>query len=310
MAKIFDNTLTSSTGAQLHVQICKTKKPAKAIIQINHGLTEHSGRYAEFMKYLAKHGFHSIAHDHRGHGLTKAEQLPIGQFSKRDGARKVIKDVRFVHDYIAHEYPNLPVIGFGHSMGGLIIANFAIQNPNKLTGLAIWNSNFQASRLAVIAKIILFLEAFFKGSDVPSTFMSQITFERWGKSIKDGNSNHAWLTHDQEMIEKIASDELGGWQPSVSMWSDIMDLTARAAQPNALQNLPKDLPINLVAGGQDPATDFGKAIDWFVNELRENGCTNINYQTYRSFRHETLNEIDRLQAMDDFISWANNVVKK
>ena len=151
MAKICEQSLTSTSGAQIHLRTCMSKKTPKGIIQINHGLTEHSGRYEHFMKFLAKHGYHSYAHDHRGHGLTKAENLPLGRFAKRDGARKVIKDVRFIHKKIRSDYEDLPVICFGHSMGGLIAANFAIQNPDAIAGLAIWNSNFKINQFAPLA---------------------------------------------------------------------------------------------------------------------------------------------------------------
>ncbi|MEP2979723.1 MAG: alpha/beta hydrolase [Lentilitoribacter sp.] len=305
MAKIREQSLTSTSGAQIHLRTCLTKKSPKGIIQINHGLTEHSGRYEHFMKFLAKHGYHSYAHDHRGHGLTKAENLPLGRFSKRDGARKVIKDVRFIHDKIRSDHEELPVICFGHSMGGLIAANFATQNPNAITGLAVWNSNFKISQFAPLAKAALYLEAFFKGSDVPSLFMSKLTFETWSKSIKNSKSGFDWLTHDEEMIEKIKNDELGGWQPSNAMWGATLDFMARGANPNAIKSLPKSLPINLVAGGQDPATDHGKAMEWYADLLEYCGQTQIQMTNYPECRHETLNELNRDIAMDDFVKWAD-----
>ena len=51
------------------------------VVQINHGLAEHAARYARFADFLAARGFHVYAHDHRGHGATKAPDAPLGRFA-------------------------------------------------------------------------------------------------------------------------------------------------------------------------------------------------------------------------------------
>ena len=76
--------------------------PARAVVQINHGLAEHAARYARFADFLAARGFHTYAHDHRGHGFTTAPDAPPGRFGTADGGAKVIADVAAVHDLIAH----------------------------------------------------------------------------------------------------------------------------------------------------------------------------------------------------------------
>jgi alpha-beta hydrolase superfamily lysophospholipase len=308
MAKIREQTLASTTGAQIHLRTCLTKKTPKAVIQINHGLTEHSGRYEHFMKFLAKHGYHSYAHDHRGHGLTKAEKLPFGQFSKRDGGRKVIKDVRFINQMIQSAHQDLPIVCFGHSMGGQIATNYVLQNPNSAHALAVWNTNFTISQYASFAKVALFLEAFFKGSDVPSLLMSKMTFEAWSKSIKNSKTGYDWLTHDEEMIEKIANDELGGWPPSIEMWRAILDFILKGANTNAIKALDNSFPIQLVGGEQDPATEFGKAVEWYAELLENCGKTNVQMIYYPDCRHETLNETSRDVAMSDFVDWVDKTV--
>ena len=63
------------------------------------------------------------AHDHRGHGYTKAPDAPQGSFGETDGGAKVIADIGAVHDSIRREHPALPLIIFGHSMGGIIALN-------------------------------------------------------------------------------------------------------------------------------------------------------------------------------------------
>ena len=71
----------SPTGADLCIYEMSAGKNAKAIVQINHGMAEHGARYARFANALADAGYHTIVHDHRGHGETKADDAPLGVFT-------------------------------------------------------------------------------------------------------------------------------------------------------------------------------------------------------------------------------------
>lgn len=55
-----------------------------AILQVLHGLGEHSGRYDRFAKQCCERGLVLIAHDHRGHGSACAPSM-LGYFADRGG---------------------------------------------------------------------------------------------------------------------------------------------------------------------------------------------------------------------------------
>ena len=114
----------SPTGADLNLFVRQADGQPRAVVQINHGLAEHAARYARFADFLAARGFHVYVHDHRGHGATRAPDAPLGKFADEDGPAKVIADVDAIHDLIAGEQPNLPVILFGHSMGASVALNY------------------------------------------------------------------------------------------------------------------------------------------------------------------------------------------
>ena len=126
----------SPTGARLQLNSSLAKSP-KGVVQINHGLAEHAARYQAFAQTLNEAGYHVYAHDHRGHGGTTAPDAPAGMFAPDQGAAKVIADVAAVHALIAKRHPDLPVITFGHSMGGLVALNHAFAHPQRAAGLAI-----------------------------------------------------------------------------------------------------------------------------------------------------------------------------
>lgn len=40
----------------------------QALVQLCHGMCEHKGRYDQFARFLASHGYAVCIHDHLGHG--------------------------------------------------------------------------------------------------------------------------------------------------------------------------------------------------------------------------------------------------
>lgn len=296
--------LKSPSGADLALRVAPPTTAPRAILQICHGLGEHSGRYRAFAEHLASHGFAVFAHDHRGHGLTTAPDAPQGRFAERDGVEKVLADVKAVTDHALDAYPGLPVLLFGHSMGGLIALNTALSHPRAYQGLAVWNSNFAVGALGRVAQAVLKTERALKGSDVPSMILPKLTFEAWAKAMPEKRTSADWLSRDPKEVDAYVADPLCGFEISVSMWLDVFALTFRGTDPSLLARLKKDLPIHLVGGGQDPATDGAKATAWLSHRLASAGFSRITRRIYPDMRHETLNEIGREEAMQEFSAWA------
>jgi len=299
---------TANASLGFHHEAAQSE--ARGIIVVSHGLAEHSKRYAGFAAAMATRGYHVFAFDHRGHGETTAADAPIGRFARRDGVRQVIDDVSAVRDRAVARYPGLPVIVFGHSMGGLIALNAAVTHPEKYDAVAVWNSNFNPGVAGRAAQAILLAERALKGSDVPSGILPKLTFGTWGKSIASRRTEFDWLSHDPVEVDKYIADPLCGFDASVSLWLDIFELTFRAPQTPHLDRLPKQTPIHLVGGGQDPATDGGKAVIWLSNHLKAHGFSRITTQIYQDMRHETLNEIGADAAIAAFADWCDEAIAR
>ena len=172
----------------------------------------------------------------------------------------MIADVAAIHDLIAGEHPGLPVIVFGHSMGGLIALNFVLRHSARVQAAAIWNANFSAGLLGRVAQAILAYERFRLGSDMPSRMIPKLTFQAWAKQIPDRRTEFDWLSRDPAEVDKYVADPLCGWDASVSMWSDVFRFVFFGADDRNFESVRKDLPFNLVGGEKDPATDGGKAV--------------------------------------------------
>ena len=298
--------LISPTGAHLALryQPANSQKPALGVIQINHGLAEHAARYQEFAEYLSEHGFHVYAYDHRGHGLTTAPDAPIGQFAVKNGAEKLLQDVGFIEQTIRERHAGLPLLLFGHSMGGLVTLAALCGKYAKPDAAAVCNSNFSNPMTQTIGALLLKAERMFLGSDVPSSLLPKMTFHTWAKQIKNYQTQFDWLSHDAAEVALYNNDPLCGFAPSVSMWLDISKLMQMCNDPAPKNNIPLNLPLYLQGGGQDPSTENGKAITALGKRLTSAGLTDVTTQIYPDMRHESLHETDRARFMQDFTAWA------
>ncbi|MGI6852371.1 alpha/beta fold hydrolase [Mesorhizobium sp. 1B3] len=295
--------IASPTGAVLNVYIGEAQRPARAAVQINHGLAEHAARYARFAEALTARGYHVYAHDHRGHGATFAPDAPRGVFGRTSGGDTLVADVLAVHEAIAKDHPGLPIVVFGHSMGGLVAMNFVLRHPRRVRAAAIWNANFSAGALGRLAQAVLLWERFRLGSDVPSRVLPRLTFQDWASKVPDRRTDFDWLSRDTAEVDKYVADPHCGWDASVSMWRDIFGLISYGADDRHFAAVPRDMPFSLVGGEKDPASNGGKAVEALAERMRRLGFSNLYSKVYAETRHESLNELNRDVITRDFVRW-------
>ena len=69
--------VTSASDADLAVYYRPARGSARAVVCILHDVAEHAGRYAATAQALSDAGLHVYAHDHRGHGATRAPDADV-----------------------------------------------------------------------------------------------------------------------------------------------------------------------------------------------------------------------------------------
>lgn len=306
---MFENTqfVASPTGAMLAVHTEPAQGSPRGIVLIAHGMSEHSRRYARFAAHLAARDYHVHAWDHRGHGETTAPDAVQGQFARREGLDKVIDDTLGVRNMAAAATPDLPILLFGHSMGAMIAVNAALKAADRFAGFAAWNFDFSGASSVWLMRLLLRSERWLKGSDVPSALLPRLTFEAWGKKVKDHRTPFDWLSNIPAEVDAYIADPACGFDCTVSLWLDIAEGMSRSASRSSFARVPPATPFMLAAGGMDPATRGGKGIEWFETRLRALGFSNVLRRTYPEARHETLNDVVAERAMDDFAAWADSI---
>jgi alpha-beta hydrolase superfamily lysophospholipase len=301
--------LPSPTGATLNLLSAAARSRPRGVVQINHGLAEHAARYARFAAFLAGRGYHVYAHDHRGHGATTgAPPRCFAGPGEGNGGDAVIADVLAVHEEVARRHPGLPVVLFGHSMGGLIGLNFVLRHATRISAAAIWNANFSAGAAGRAAQAILAWERFRLGSDVPSRILPRMTFAAWAKTIPNAATEFDWLSRDPVEVRKYIDDPLCGWDASVGMWQAVFGFVFGGADDRNFAGVRRDLPFNLVGGEKDPATSGGKATRRLSERMAAMGFSNLQTKVYPDTRHESLNELNRDLIMADFGDWLDGVI--
>lgn len=305
------STLASPTGATLALRHWPVPGGTpRAVLMVCHGMSEHSGRYAALAAAMNAHGIAVLAHDHRGHGHTTAPDAPPMRFAWRGGAQKVVADLLCLRDHAERLYSGLPVFLLGHSMGGLIALNVALEAPHRFAGIAPWNMDAMApAPLIAAARFILKAERALKGSDVPSLMLPALTVEMWNRAIPGMRTGADWLSHDQTVIDAFLADPLCGRPATVSMWLDIFDFIA-GWRSRPVTDAARRLPLFLLGGAEDPSTGYGKAVQRLAARLEKHGFTSLGTAIYQNSRHETLNDIERERATAELIAWCGACLAK
>lgn len=164
----------------------------KAIFQIAHGMAEHCNRYEEFAQYLAAKDYAVFANDHIGHGKSVASDDDLGYFGERDGWLAFVNDAKLLTDIAREEYPDKPVIVFGHSMGSFIIRSYCEKFGNDIAG-GIFCGTSGTNPMSGIAIKLADLVVRAKGSRHRSEFINKLAFGAYNKKLKIPERSFDWL---------------------------------------------------------------------------------------------------------------------
>ena len=95
----------------------------KAVVQIHHAMSEHSGRYERFAEYLAHEGFVVVVSDFPGHG-TSLFNYEQGYFGIGDATKTLVEDMHRLRNIMAARYPDLPYFMIGNQLGSLVLRQY------------------------------------------------------------------------------------------------------------------------------------------------------------------------------------------
>ncbi len=274
----------------------------RGIIQFAHGMTEHFGRYREMGEFFARAGYVFAGCDHLGHGKSVNSEEELGFFAEEDGADTVVSDLFKLTRLLKGRYPSLPFFLAGHSMGSFLVRLYAMTYSRELQGLIAIGTG-GPKRAVGLGKRLTTLIGAFRGSHYRSKLIKRLASGGYLSRCEKGADSSAWLSTDESVVETYKNDPLSGFTFTVRAYYDLFDMVERTNTKKLLSRYPKELPVLLMAGGQDPVGDYGRGPKRVQEMLTNAGLTDVTLHIYPEARHELHNETCRHRFFSELLEW-------
>ena len=239
----------------------------RRIVVIVHGYAEHGGRYPHVAEVLASDGAVVCAPDHIGHGKSEGDRALIADFEH------VVDDLHTLVAVISGEYPGLPVVMAGHSMGGLLTGRYAERYPDQLAGVV------------------------FLGAVLGDWHWARNVLE---KGIPDEASDPAGMSRDTETVHAYATDPLvyhGSYKRPL-LEAEVVALDRFNAELERIT-----IPVLFLHGEADPFVPYRTSLA----AVKRMPTRDLTVRVYRHARHELVNELNRDEVIAAVATFAERV---
>jgi alpha-beta hydrolase superfamily lysophospholipase len=258
----------------------------RGIVQLTHGMGEHLLRYEPLAGALTAAGFVVIGQDHRGHGASaQGEWGALGE----GGWDELVRDIGRVSDAARKDFPDLPLVLLGHSMGSFAAQQYVLDHSDELAGLALTGT-------AVLDLLEPALDL-----DQPMDLSAfNAPFEH--------RTGYEWLSRDTAQVDLYVADERCGFGLSDVDGRQMFASARQVADPSRLAGLRKDLPVWIAVGEHDPVNGQLALVNPLVQRLQDAGLSDVTLVVYPEARHEVFNETNRDEVVADLLAWLDRVV--
>lgn len=275
----------------------------KAVLQISHGMVEHIMRYDRFANYMNQFGFYVVGNDHLGHGESVTSNELHGYFQHPNGNKCVIKDIHHLRILTERKYPDVPYFVLGHSMGSFLIRQYIMIYGKGLSGAVIMGTGKKPEIALCFGKLLCKIAAKFKGWNHHSRFVDSIAFSLNNKKFEPARTDKDWLTKDEAIVDAYIKDSLCSFTFTLNGFYNLFHSIQFAQNRKNIERIPKDLPLLLIAGGDDPVGDFGKGVRSVYKSYKNVRIRCVDIKIYKNDRHELLNETDYKDVYKYIKNW-------
>ncbi len=285
----------------IHAYIWRPKGAIRGVLQIIHGMAEHALRYSPFAQYMAERGFLVCAEDHLGHGQSVLTPDELGYFDGGDGSKTVLADIRALNLKVREETAELPYFTLGHSMGSFLCRKYISLYGSELAGAIIMGTGFQPAIATGAGKVVATLIAAFRGWKHRSPFIQKLAFGSYKKF--EGRTPKDWLSADPSNVDRYLKDPLCGALFTCGGFKTLFSIVGQACSSKTIKSTPKNLPLYLVSGGDDPVGNYSKGVEKLYDKFIKAGSGDVEMTVYKDCRHEILNDYCAPQVMDDIYTF-------
>ncbi|GAB93922.1 putative monoacylglycerol lipase [Gordonia rhizosphera NBRC 16068] len=269
--KIEERTFRGRHGEQITYDVFAPEGDAVRTVVIAHGLGEHGRRYRHVVERLVDAGSVVAVPDHLGHGRSGGKRLRVQRFSD------FTDDLDTVITEVADE--RRPTFLIGHSMGGCIALDYALDHPDRLSGLILSGAAVApgADLSPIMIKLAPLIGRIAPG--LPTTALSSASISRDPQVVADYDA-------DPLVVRAKIPAGLGGAM-----------LATMRSFPERLPTL--HMPLLILHGSADALTD--PAGSEMVARLA--GSDDKSLIVYDGLYHEIFNEPEQDRVLDDVTGW-------
>ena len=282
----------------------------RAILQISHGMIEYIERYRPFAEYLNERGFLVVGHDHLGHGGSVASENDYGYMAEGNPSDTLVADMHKLRTLIQKENPGVPYFMAAHSMGSYMLRKYLTIHNQNLSGAVVMGTGMVAD---AVMKFGMFLCKFYAkrhGWHYISDFIIKLSFAGSYKKfdVTGENAGNSWLTRDVESVKAYYADSKCSFKFTVNGYYGLMQAVYYDNQQENANKIPKDLPMLIVSGDQDPVGDLGVGVSKVCAMYQKAGIKDLTCKLYKDARHELLNETNKAEIFEDIYTWLDERV--
>lgn len=254
--------------------------PIRAHVLLVHGIAEHAGRHRHVAARLGQAGLDTHAYDLRGFGDSGGARAYVERWSRyHDDLEDQLAAVRAAAG-------DLPVVLYGHSMGGLIVLGYVLAEPPRpqpdlvvLSAPAI-SASIATWKRALAAVLGRVLPRFAIANDLPAGSLSR----------------------DPAIDVDYRSDPLNTHSTTARLGMELLREQRRVGDRlRRLDGLP--VPTYIYHGADD------RIVPVAFSALLE-GKRNVTRRVYPGLRHETHNEPEGGTVIGDTAAWITQALAR
>ena len=268
--------LTASDGTNLAGSYTKPPGEVKGVIAVVHGMGEHFGRYRYVAEFFANAGYATIGIDYRGHGRSGGKK---GHAPSLD---HLLDDIALLLKKAADLFGDLPIILYGHSMGGNLAANYVLRCKPTLKSLVLTSPYFKLAFAPPAWKVTM---AKGLANLLPSMTLPTALEE-------------AALSRDAEVVKAYTNDPLVHDKMSASFFAAVHPAASYAIQ-HAGELL---VPTLVMHGTADRITSPEGS-----KEFSQNNPQWITLKLWEGLYHETHNEPEKEEVLQYIVQWIDKL---
>ena len=271
-----EGTFAGVDGAELFYQMIEPLTAPKATVIIVHGHGDHSGGLHNINFGLVQEGYIVYTFDLRGHGKSSGKRGFIKSWDEFRG------DLHKFRKLVSKKQPGLPLYMIGHSMGGVIALDYAIDFSSGISGII------------AIAPAISYEVTRFERFGI--TLMGKLKPDL---SIK---KSRLLMTKNSAMTAKFYSDSLRHNTITPGLGRGLIQGVSRVLNQAPLITMPFLLQYGL-RDKITPPTKLGS----FFKQVSSKDKQLIEYP---AAKHRPFDGAGKEQFLSDMITWLDQQVEK